>query len=95
MNGARITHGYHSAAPYVAACHAGSGGVPGSPSPRVASSVRTTGTDAIRIAGTAAISQLWLFIIAAPIGGLIAGATYEMLFGSGEEPVPLEVATEG
>jgi len=46
-------------------------------------------------AGSAAISQLWLFIIAAPIGGLIAGATYEMLFGSGEEPVPLEVATEG
>ena len=46
-------------------------------------------------AGGAAIGQLWLFIIAAPIGALIAGATYEMLFGSGEEAAPLEVATEG
>jgi len=46
-------------------------------------------------AGGAAIEQLWLFIIAAPIGGLIAGATYEMLFGTGEEAAPLEVATEG
>ena len=42
-----------------------------------------------------AIGQLWLFVIAAPVGGLIAGATYEMLFGSGEGPPPLEVATEG
>jgi aquaporin Z len=46
-------------------------------------------------AGWDAIGQLWLFIIAAPIGGLIAGATYGMLFGSEEEPAPLEVATEG
>ena len=46
-------------------------------------------------AGWDAIGQLWLFIIAAPIGALIAGATYEMLFGAGEEPAPLEVATEG
>jgi len=46
-------------------------------------------------AGWDAIGQLWLFIIAAPIGALIAGATYEMLFGTGEDPVPLEVATEG
>ena len=38
---------------------------------------------------------LWLFIIAAPIGALIAGATYDMLFGGGEEPAPLEVTTEG
>jgi aquaporin Z len=46
-------------------------------------------------AGGTAIGQLWLFIIAAPIGALIAGATYEMLFGSGEDAAPLEVATEG
>jgi aquaporin Z len=46
-------------------------------------------------AGGTPIGQLWLFIIAAPIGALIAGATYEMLFGSGEEAAPLEVATEG
>jgi aquaporin Z len=46
-------------------------------------------------AGGTAIGQLWLFIIAAPIGALIAGATYELLFGSGEEAAPLEVATEG
>jgi aquaporin Z len=46
-------------------------------------------------AGWGAIGQLWLFIIAAPIGALIAGATYEILFGRGEEPAPLEVATEG
>jgi len=46
-------------------------------------------------AGWDAIGQLWLFVIAAPIGGVIAGATYEMLFGKGEEPAPLEIATEG
>jgi aquaporin Z len=46
-------------------------------------------------AGWDAIGQLWLFIIAAPIGALIAGSTYELLFGRGEEPAPLEVATEG
>ncbi len=46
-------------------------------------------------AGWSAIGQLWLFVIAAPIGGLIAGATYQMLFGSGDEPAPLEVTTEG
>lgn len=46
-------------------------------------------------AGWDAIKQLWLFILVPPLGGLVAGATYEMLFGSGQEPVPLEVATEG
>jgi aquaporin Z len=46
-------------------------------------------------AGGDAIGQLWLFVIAAPIGALVAGATYEMLFGTGEEPAPLEIATEG
>jgi aquaporin Z len=45
-------------------------------------------------AGWTAIGQLWLFVIAAPIGALIAGATYEILFGRAEEPAPLEVATE-
>ena len=46
-------------------------------------------------AGGWAIGQLWLFILAPIAGGLIAGGTYAALFGSGEEPVPLEVATEG
>ena len=46
-------------------------------------------------AGGDAIVQLWLFILAPLVGCLVAGATYETLFGSGEEPVPLEVATEG
>jgi aquaporin Z len=46
-------------------------------------------------AGGDAIVQLWLFIVAPLAGGLIAGATYAGLFGSGEEAVPLEVATEG
>jgi len=46
-------------------------------------------------AGGWAIGQLWLFILAPTAGGLIAGGTYAALFGSGEEPVPLEVATEG
>lgn len=46
-------------------------------------------------AGVDAIAQLWLFILAPLAGGLIAGATYAGLFGSGEEAAPLEVATEG
>lgn len=44
-------------------------------------------------AGGDAISQLWVFIIFPTIGGLIAGATYALLFGDNEEPVPLEEAT--
>jgi len=46
-------------------------------------------------AGWDAIGQLWLFILAPTIGGLLAGGTYAALFGTGEEAVPLEVATEG
>jgi aquaporin Z len=46
-------------------------------------------------AGGDAIGQLWLFILAPTVGALIAGATYLTLFGSGEDPVALEVATEG
>lgn len=46
-------------------------------------------------AGGDAIAQLWMFILAPTAGGLIAGATYAFLFGTGEEAAPLEVATEG
>jgi aquaporin Z len=45
-------------------------------------------------AGGDAIVQLWAFILAPVLGALIAGFTYELLFGKGEEAVPLEVATE-
>jgi aquaporin Z len=46
-------------------------------------------------AGWDAIQQLWVFILAPTIGGLVAGLTYAMLFGRGPAPAPLEVATEG
>ena len=46
-------------------------------------------------AGWTPIGQLWLFIVAPIAGGLIAGATYERVFGTGEDAAPLEVATEG
>jgi len=39
-------------------------------------------------AGTDAIIQLWLFILAPLVGAAIAGITYPMLFGHGSEPVP-------
>ena len=39
-------------------------------------------------AGTDAILQLWLFILAPLLGGAIAGLTYPMLFGHGSEPIP-------
>ncbi len=44
-------------------------------------------------AGGDAIAQLWLFILAPVVGGLIAGATYALLFGEGG--APLEEATAG
>jgi aquaporin Z len=46
-------------------------------------------------AGGDAIVQLWAFILAPAVGALIAGFTYELMFGRGEEAAPLEVATEG
>ena len=39
-------------------------------------------------AGTDAIIQLWLFVVAPVLGGVIAGLTYPLLFGHGQEPVP-------
>jgi aquaporin Z len=45
-------------------------------------------------AGGAAISQLWLFIVAPIIGALIAGFTYAQVLGRGDA-VPLPRAAEG
>src|SRR4051794_2081314 len=39
-------------------------------------------------AGTDAIVQLWLFILAPLIGGALGGLLYPLLFGHGMEPVP-------
>ena len=39
-------------------------------------------------AGSDAVIQLWLFILAPLAGAAIAGITYPLLFGHGSEPVP-------
>lgn len=39
-------------------------------------------------AGTDAILQLWLFVVAPLVGGAVAGATYPLIFGQGAAPVP-------
>jgi len=46
-------------------------------------------------AGSAAISQLWLFFVAPAVGALIAGFSYAYLVGKAEPAVPLEEAAEG
>jgi len=46
-------------------------------------------------AGTAALGQLWVFWLAPLVGGLVAGATYVLLFGKEAAAVPLTEATEG
>jgi aquaporin Z len=45
-------------------------------------------------AGSAAISQLWLFILAPIVGALIAGFSYTQVLGRGDA-VPLSKAAEG
>ena len=45
-------------------------------------------------AGSDAISQLWLFLLAPTVGALLAGATYKLFLGEGEA-APFEQATEG
>jgi aquaporin Z len=45
-------------------------------------------------AGTDALAQLWVFLLVPTLGALVAGATYAVLFGDNEEPVPLEEATQ-
>ena len=44
--------------------------------------------------GADAILQLWVFLIFPVVGGVIAGATYGMLFGTGTPTAPLEETTE-
>jgi aquaporin Z len=39
-------------------------------------------------AGTDAVLQLWLFILAPLVGATIAGLSYPLLFGHGSDPVP-------
>jgi aquaporin Z len=44
-------------------------------------------------AGGDAIVQLWVFILAPTVGALVAGATYALLLGSGDDVAPLEEST--
>jgi aquaporin Z len=46
-------------------------------------------------AGSDAISQLWLFILAPIAGAIIAGASYALLVGEGGDQAPLEEAAAG
>lgn len=46
-------------------------------------------------AGGEAIGQLWLFIVAPVVGGLLAGLSYTSLLGKERPAAPLETATEG
>src|SRR3954447_13434535 len=45
-------------------------------------------------AGTDAIAQLWLFILAPTVGGLLAGYTYALMFEQVATPATLEEATQ-
>ena len=49
----------------------------------------------VSFAGSAAIEQLWLFILAPVLGALIAGFSYAFLVGQGAADAPLEEATGG
>lgn len=44
-------------------------------------------------AGTAALSQLWLFIVAPIVGAVVAGLLYSRLLGQHDDPAPLRVAS--
>lgn len=46
-------------------------------------------------AGTDAIAQLWLFLLAPAAGAVLAGTTYRTFFGEGDAAAPLEIATQG
>lgn len=46
-------------------------------------------------AGGEAMAQLWLFVVAPIIGGLVAGLSYASLLGKERPVAPLEAATEG
>ncbi|QYJ05402.1 aquaporin Z [Nocardioides panacisoli] len=45
-------------------------------------------------AGSDALIQLWVFLLAPVVGAVLAGVSYALFFGSGVEPVSLEEASE-